>query len=80
MAWIRLRWVKNTRYYEVGLRQDLWGEWLLVQAWGRQGTRLGQIRELPLACYQDGIERLERIKKRRKQRGYTLNSTSILTH
>jgi hypothetical protein len=80
VAWIRLRWEKDSRYYEVWLRQDLWDEWLLTQAWGRQGTRLGRIRELPLTCYQDGIERLERIKKRRKQRGYTLNSTSILTH
>ena len=43
---IRLRWEKHTargiRYYEVDLHQDLWGEWLLTQAWGRLSTRLGQ--------------------------------------
>ena len=45
---IRLRWEKPTalgvRYYEVELRRDLWGEWLLTQTWGRLGTRLGRVR------------------------------------
>lgn len=31
MDWIRIRWEKGTRYYEVHLHQDLWGEWLLTR-------------------------------------------------
>jgi hypothetical protein len=28
--WISLRWERGTRYYEVHLQQDLFGEWVLT--------------------------------------------------
>jgi hypothetical protein len=28
--WISLRWERGTRYYEVYLHQDLWGDWVLT--------------------------------------------------
>jgi hypothetical protein len=37
--WISLRWEKGTRYYEVYLHQDLWGDWVLTQVWGRHSLR-----------------------------------------
>ncbi len=66
---IRLRWEKRTawgvRYYEVDLHQDLWGEWLLTQAWGRRGTRLGQVRGVSCGSRAEGLMRLMTILKRR---------------
>jgi hypothetical protein len=41
--WISLRWERGTRYYEVYLHQDLWGDWVLTQVWGRRGTELGRM-------------------------------------
>ena len=73
---IRLRWEKPTargvRYYEVDLHRDLWGEWLLAQAWGRRGTRLGQVRVVPCDSRDEGLARIAAILKRRRQRRYRL--------
>jgi hypothetical protein len=35
--WISLRWERGTRYYEVCLHQDLWGDWVLTQVWDDEG-------------------------------------------
>ena len=73
---IHLRWEKPTErgihYYEVDLDQDLWGEWLLTQAWGRRGTRLGQIRVVPCSSRDEGLARIAAILKRPRQRRYQL--------
>ncbi len=45
--WIHLRWERGTRYYEVYLHQDLWGDWVLTQVWGRRGTELGRMVHTP---------------------------------
>jgi len=68
--WRRQRWEKDTRYYEAYLQQDLWGQWILTRVWGRCGTLLGQVRNLPCASYADGLDQLARLDKRRRQRGY----------
>ena len=73
---IRLRWEKPTergvRYREVDLDQDLWGEWRLTRAWGRRGTRLGQIRVVPCGSRDEGLARIAAILERRRQRRYRL--------
>jgi predicted DNA-binding WGR domain protein len=73
---IHLRWEKPTargvRYYEVDLDRDLWGEWRLAQAWGRRGTRLGQIRVVPCGSRDEGLAWIAAILKRRRQRRYDL--------
>ena len=68
--WVHLRWEKGTRYYEVYLHQDLWGEWVLTQAWGRCGTALGRIVHHPCVSYEEGCEQLAAVQARREQRGY----------
>lgn len=50
------RWEKDTRYYEAHLHQDLWDGWVLTHVWGRRGTRLGRIRQLPCASYAEGLK------------------------
>ena len=71
-TWQRLRWEKGSRYYEVYLHQDLWGQWVLTRCWGRRGSALGQVRSFPCASYPDALAQLEQIKKRRAQRYYQL--------
>jgi hypothetical protein len=69
-GWITQRWEKDTRYYEAHLHQDLWGGWVLTHVWGQRGTRLGRIRHLPCASYDEGLLRLVAVDQRRRQRGY----------
>ena len=76
MEWIQQRWEKGTRYYEVYLQQDLWGDWVLTRVWGGRGTALGQIRDMPCTGYSDGLTMLGEVEKRRKQRGYATVETA----
>jgi len=70
MSPIQRRWERGTRYYQVEVCQDLWGEWVVVQQWGRRGTALGQARRVPCAAYADALSLLARIQQRRIQHGY----------
>jgi len=67
---LRLRWEKETRYYEVHVVQDLWGDWVLTRIWGRRGSAIGQIRRAPCESYTEALAQLARLEKRRAQRGY----------
>ena len=71
-SWQRLRWHKDTRYYEAYLHQDLWGRWLLTRTWGRRESNLGQTRHTPCRSQQHGLELLQATIKRREKRGYRL--------
>jgi len=64
------RWERGTRYYQVDVCQDLWGQWVLIQRWGRRGTALGQTRRVPCDAYADALSLLARIQRQRVQRGY----------
>ncbi len=70
MFWFYCRWERGSRYYEVRVQQDLWGEWLLTQSWGRRGTALGQQRHIPCETYPATLAQFARIQRRRLQRGY----------
>jgi hypothetical protein len=70
--WISLRWERGPRYYEGCLHQDLWGDWVLTQVWGRRGTELGRMVHTPCTSYEDGCEQLAAVQARREQRGYTV--------
>ena len=35
--WLASRWERDTRYYELHLRQDLFGDWVLTRVWGGKG-------------------------------------------
>jgi hypothetical protein len=68
--WSHQRWEKGSRYYDILLHQDLWGDWVLTRIWGRRGTQLGREVHIPCASYRDACDRLVAIKARRKRRGY----------
>lgn len=64
------RWERDTRYYELRLQQDLWGDWLLIMVWGGKGTALGQIRRELCPSYANGVSMYAASIRRRQQHGY----------
>ncbi|MBK1723284.1 WGR domain-containing protein [Thiocystis violacea] len=66
------RWIhpQKARYYRVELVQDLLGDWTLVLCWGGLGSRRGGMRIRAVASEAVGLEQIEAIGKRRRQRGY----------
>jgi len=67
-----LFWVNHqkARYYQVHLDRDLLGDWTLRTVWGGLRSRLGRMHCTGVASYDDGIEQVRVIAKRRRQRGY----------
>ncbi len=72
LDWIRLRWERESRYYEAHLQQDLWGDWIVTKVWGQRSSRLGRVMNIPCNTYQKGLAMLVQIDRTRKQKGYRL--------
>lgn len=68
--WHRQDWRKGTRYYSSELRQNLFGQWVVLRRWGRVSAATGQSLEHDCTSYDEGLEALRAITKRREQRGY----------
>lgn len=70
------RWInpEKGRYYLVDLVEDLLGDWTLVLCWGALGSGRGQMRVMVVPSRSAGLEQMETIAKRRRQRGYQLES------
>jgi predicted DNA-binding WGR domain protein len=64
------RWQKESRYYEVGLEQDLLNDWVVTRVWGSIGTRNGKVRHDAVASKEAGQKLMSAIRKTRKQHGY----------
>jgi hypothetical protein len=71
VEWLHSRWERDTRYYELRVQQDLFGDWLLTRIWGRKGSALGQIRHELCESYAAGIVKFKQAEVRREQHGYT---------
>jgi predicted DNA-binding WGR domain protein len=72
----RLRWEKETRYYEAHVEPDLWGGWVLTRIWGRRGTPRGQLRRVPCGSYAEALQKLAQVQKQRARRGYIAVGTA----
>jgi predicted DNA-binding WGR domain protein len=66
----RQRWEKDTRYYEVALRRDLFNVPCLVLTWGAKGTARAQQRTYPFDHEQEAMIAADAAIIRRKKRGY----------
>jgi predicted DNA-binding WGR domain protein len=69
--WQRKDWRKGTRHYSCEVRQNLFGQWLVLRRWGRVSAMQGQSREQLCDRYEEGLEILKAVEKRRSQRGYS---------
>ena len=69
--WKRQDWRKQTRHYSCEVRQNLFGQWVVLRRWGRVSAMQGQSIEVLCDRYEEGLEIFEAIEKRRAKRGYT---------
>ncbi len=60
----------KTRYYQVHLDRDLFGDWTLRKVWGGIDSARGRMHNTGVPSYDDGIEQIREIAKRRNQHGY----------
>jgi WGR domain len=75
--WQEKNWQRETRYYKAAITQDLFGNWIILRAWGRVKSRLGRTLALPVASYEDALTQLEQIHKKRLGRGYAAHTRKI---
>ncbi len=68
--WKRQDWRKGSRHYSCEIRQNLFGQWIVLRRWGRVSARQGQSIEKVCSRYEQGLEIFEAVAKRRSQRGY----------
>lgn len=64
--------VQTDRYYVARLLKNLFGQWELEQAWGSLSSRQGRLRYVPLTCLAEGHTQLQKVARRRQQRGYVV--------
>ena len=69
--WKRQDWRKNSKHYSCEVRQNLFGQWVVLRRWGRMSAMHGQNIEVVCDHYEQGLEIFEAVKKRRAKRGYT---------
>lgn len=68
--WKRQDWRKGSRHYSCEIKQDLFGQWIVLRRWGRVSAVNGQSREEVCDLYEQGVEIFDAIAKRREERGY----------
>lgn len=68
--WKRQDWRKNTRHYSCEVRQNLFGQWVVLRRWGRVSAMRGQCIEVVCDRYEQGMEIFDAVQKRRAKRGY----------
>ena len=68
--WKRQDWRKGSRHYACELRQNLFGQWVVLRRWGRVTALQGQSIESPCESYEEGLKILGAVERRRAKRGY----------
>ena len=71
-SWRRQDWCKDTRHYSIELKQNLFGQWIVLRRWGRKTALQGQSLEHPCRSYAEGLEIVSAIEQRRVKRGYVV--------
>jgi predicted DNA-binding WGR domain protein len=75
-SWWTRRWEKvdpesgQRRFYTAELRQDLWGDWLFIKAWGRIGQKPSRVVIVPVTAQDEALELVNGVAKVRRQHGY----------
>ena len=61
-------WVnqEERRFYTIMVTQDLFGDWVLIRAWGGLDNNKGGQKSERFGCEQEALDAIEEIKKRRK--------------
>lgn len=70
--WKSSFWRRKTRYYSIELRQNLFGEWIVVRSWGDIGSKRGRQMEQVCDSFESANSAFNEAEKRRKVRKYQL--------
>lgn len=70
----RMQFASDTRVYSAVLDQDLLGDWTVAQSWAGKESRRGGGKITHVAGFEEGMQLLRQIAKRRVQHGYRIVS------
>jgi len=59
------------RYYRMDVQPNLFGEWCFMREWGRIGSN-GRMRSVPFASLQEAHAALDKQRKAKERRGYSV--------
>lgn len=63
-------WYKANRYYRINLCQDLFGDWVIIRAWGSLTSRAGRVVSEWVTDEWTGQRKVSEISKKRLAHGY----------
>lgn len=69
--WKRQDWHKGSRHYCCEVKQNLFGQWIVLRRWGRVSAMRGQCIEVVCDRYEQGIKIFNAVARRREKRGYS---------
>ena len=67
--WKRQDWRKGTRHYRCEVKQNLFGQWVVLRQWGRVSAKQGQSLEHVCDRYEESLQIFESVEKWRAKRG-----------
>ncbi len=70
--WVTRIWETDRRYYVSEVKQDIFGQWILVKRWGSQFSRRGNSQTVVVGDRDRAVEMLDDVARRRAQRHYRL--------
>lgn len=70
--WKSASWRRGDRYYHCELRQDLFGNWLVVRQWGGVSSGKWGAKEMLCTNYAEAEALFRTVAKRREKREYVL--------
>lgn len=68
--WKRQDWRKETRHYSCEVRQNLFGQWVVLRRWGRVSALKGQSLEQFCISYEESLKIFGAVERRRSRHGY----------
>ena len=70
--WKSAYWRKQTRYYNCELKQNLFGEWVIIRSWGDIRSNKGRQMEQYCDNFEGADKLFQQVTKRRQYRKYQL--------
>jgi hypothetical protein len=78
MLWSRYYFESDDRYYTIILQQDLFHEWSITRVYGGKYNRLGGFMVESCNTYEEALERISCIRKRREGRKYKIVGSKVM--
>ena len=70
--WKSARWQRGDRFYWCEVKEDLWGNWLVMRHWGGVSSGKWGVKETVCKSLTEAEALFDAVAKRREKRGYVL--------